>query len=80
LFNALAVLNYDANIEECSEVFCEYGLLAFNPWIPSAGDIDYIEVADRVLEYLRAKGAIEEGEIILQERAKVLKYRATGRL
>ena len=80
VFNALAVLNYDSNIEECSEVFCEYGLLAFNPWIPSAGDIDYVEVADRVLEYLKRKGAVEECEIILKERWQVLKYRACGRL
>src|SRR4051812_11285812 len=25
IFNALAVLYYNVNIEECSEVFCEYG-------------------------------------------------------
>ena len=80
VFNALAVLNYDSNIQECSEVFCEYGLLAFNPWIPSAGDIDYIEVADRVLEYLKMNGEIELCEHILKKRGQVIKYRATGRL
>ena len=80
VFNALAVLNYHANIEECSEVFREYGLLAFNPWIPSAGDIDYIEVADRVLEYLKMNGEIELCEHILKKRGQVIKYRATGRL
>ena len=80
VFNALAVLNYHANIGECSEVFREYGLLAFNPWIPSAGDIDYIEVADRVLEYLKMNGEIELCERILEKRGQVINYRATGRL
>ena len=80
IFNALAVLNYYTNIEECAEVMREYGLLAFNPWIPNADDINYIVVADRVLEYLQRKGELDLCKYILKKRGQVLNYRATGKL
>lgn len=80
IFNALAVLNYSFKIEECVEVFIDFGLLAFNPWIPSANDIDFIDVADRVIEHLKMKGEIELCNFILKKRGQIIKYRATGRL
>ena len=80
IFNALAVLNYPVNIEECIEVFIDFGLLAFNPWIPSANDIDFIDLADRVIEYLQQKGELDLCEYILKNRRQVLNYRDHGKL
>ena len=80
IFNALAVLNYHVNIEECVEVFLDFGLLAFNPWIPSANDIDFIDLADRVIEYLHLNGQGDVCEYILKKRKQVLNYRDHGSL
>ena len=80
IINALAVLNYHVNLEECVEVFLDFGLLAFNPWLPSVNDIDFIDVADCVIEYLRGKGEVELSEYISKTRGQVIKYRATGKL
>ena len=80
IYNALAVLNYHVNIEECVEVFLDFGLLAFNPWIPSANDIDFIDVADRVIGYLEQRGELEVRNYILEKRRQILNYRKTGKL
>ena len=80
IINALAVLNYHVNLEECVEVFLDFGLLAFNPWIPSVNDIDFIDVANRVIEYLQQKEDQEMCEYISKMRGQVMKYRATGKL
>ncbi|MBK9413573.1 MAG: hypothetical protein IPN61_09160 [Bacteroidetes bacterium] len=74
IYNTLAVLNYNINIEECSEVFCEYGLLAFNPWITSAGDIDFVELADLVFEYLQQKGDLDRKRIYIEKEKSNFKF------
>jgi len=73
--NTLAVLNQDVHIEECVYYFVEMGLLALNPLIPSAGDIDFIEVADRLIEQLKLHGRAEENEYILKKLKQILNYR-----
>ena len=80
LFNLLAVLNYEVNIEQCAEIFWEWGLIALSPFKPTKYDIDYIILADRVLDYLRRHGRLEEFENLLKKRKQIMKYRATGRL
>ena len=80
IFNCLAVLNYNNNIEKCSEVFYEFGLLAFNPWIPCAGDIDFVELADQVFEYLQQKGELDRSEFILKKKSQILNFRDHGSL
>ena len=80
IINALAVFNYHVNLEECVEVFLDFGLLAFNPGIPSVNDIDFIDVANRVIEYLQQKEDQEMCEYISKMRGQIMKYRATGKL
>lgn len=80
VFNLIAVLNYNINIEQCAEIFWEWGLIALSPFKPMKDDIDYIILADRVLDYLSSQGRLEEFENLSEKRKQIMKYRACGRL